>query len=318
MRLLFYESAVIVTSRLATRLRWLFVITLVAGLPSAAFAQQILQLDDGSAEDSIGDGITPFLWFNRFTPPAEDYPLTITRIDVVFGRFQVLVGDSVDFYLWEDTDGDADPGTGAVLLGAEGGRIQFNDLASASEYTLTTPVTFETPGDILVGLVNRHGTVRADFPAGIDTGTSQNRSWFGSWLSGDVPSPPTLPADEQWGTTDDSGFPGNWMIRATYEATAVGVESDPRGLPSRKILSSVYPNPFNVETTISYDLPRAAEVVVTVHDILGRQVREVASGGQQAGRYEVTFDATGLPSGVYFYRLEAGDFVETKRMVVAK
>jgi len=318
MRSLYYESAVIVNSHLVTRLCWLSVITLVAWLPSAAFAQQILQLDDGNAEDSIGDGITPFLWFNRFTPPAEDYPLTITRIDVVFGSFQVLVGDSVDFYLWEDTDGDADPGTGAFLLGAEGGSIQFNDLATASEYTLTTPVTFETPGDILVGVVNRHGTVRADFPAGIDTGASQNRSWIGSWLSGDVPSPPTLPADEQWGTTDDAGFPGNWMIRATYEATAVGAESDPSGLPSRKMLSSVYPNPFRPSTTIYYALPGPADVTLRVYDVLGRQVRELDSGAKPAGSYEVTFDATGLPSGVYFYQLEAGGYVETKRMVVVK
>ena len=57
---------------------------------------------------------------------------------------------------------------------------------------------------------------------------------------------------------------------------------------------------------------------LTVVDLLGRVVRELASGARPAGTYEVSFDATGLPSGVYFYRIEAGDYVETKRMVVVR
>jgi endo-1,4-beta-xylanase len=55
-----------------------------------------------------------------------------------------------------------------------------------------------------------------------------------------------------------------------------------------------------------------------VFDVIGRTVRVLASGTQPAGSYEVTFEATALPSGVYFYRLEAGDYVETKRMVVVR
>jgi hypothetical protein len=83
-------------------------------------------------------------------------------------------------------------------------------------------------------------------------------------------------------------------------------------------LSQNYPNPFNPTTTISYDITRATDVILAVYDVLGRQVRELASGTHAAGTYEVSFDADTLPSGVYFYRLEAGDYAETKRMVVVR
>jgi photosystem II stability/assembly factor-like uncharacterized protein len=89
-------------------------------------------------------------------------------------------------------------------------------------------------------------------------------------------------------------------------------------LPTEYRLYGNYPNPFNPTTTISYSLPQPAEATLTVFDLLGRQIRVLASGTQPAGTHEVTFDAAGLPSGVYFYRLEAGDYVETKRMVVVK
>ncbi len=79
-----------------------------------------------------------------------------------------------------------------------------------------------------------------------------------------------------------------------------------------------YPNPVSAAGTVSYSLPRAADVTLTVYDLLGREVRELASGTQPAGTYEVTFDATELPSGVYFYRLEAGEYVEARRMVIVR
>jgi hypothetical protein len=101
--------------------------------------------------------------------------------------------------------------------------------------------------------------------------------------------------------------------------STIGVSRDALSdVPSGYRLSQNYPNPFNPTTTISYVLPRSAEVALSVHDVLGREVQILTSGMRPAGTYEVAFDATGLPSGVYFYRLQAGDYVETKRMVVVK
>lgn len=83
-------------------------------------------------------------------------------------------------------------------------------------------------------------------------------------------------------------------------------------------LSSPYPNPVRARATLAYSLRRGSEVSFSVYDVLGRQITDLVSGTKPAGAYEVTFDATGLPSGVYIYRLQAGNYVETKPMVIVK
>ncbi len=89
-------------------------------------------------------------------------------------------------------------------------------------------------------------------------------------------------------------------------------------VPSEYVIRQNFPNPFNPVTTISYGLPRASEVRLTVFDVLGRHVATLVDGVQQFGNYAVPFDGTRLSSGTYFYRLEAGKFVETKRMMLVK
>ncbi len=98
--------------------------------------------------------------------------------------------------------------------------------------------------------------------------------------------------------------------------TALG--NQPTETPEAFRLLGNYPNPFNPTTTISYDLPRTSDATLTIFDVLGKQIKEIASGTKAAGSYEVSFDATGIPSGIYFYRLQAGDYVETRRMVVVR
>lgn len=88
--------------------------------------------------------------------------------------------------------------------------------------------------------------------------------------------------------------------------------------PTRFELAQNYPNPFNPSTVIAYTLPVASEVSLKVFDMLGREVATLVSGRQAAGRYQVPFTATGLSSGMYFYRLQAGSFVETKKMMLVK
>ncbi len=103
-----------------------------------------------------------------------------------------------------------------------------------------------------------------------------------------------------------------------HEVTSTSVDEGPDELPSTPSLAQNYPNPFNPTTTISYAIPRADVVTLTVFDILGREVTVLVSGTNPAGHNEVTFDASTLPSGVYPYRLETGDFVNTKRLVVVR
>lgn len=88
--------------------------------------------------------------------------------------------------------------------------------------------------------------------------------------------------------------------------------------PSSFLLHQNYPNPFNPNTVITYELPATAQVSLKVYDVLGREVATLVSDRQSAGRYEVKWDASGLPSGVYFYRLSAGTFVHVKKMLLMK
>jgi hypothetical protein len=78
------------------------------------------------------------------------------------------------------------------------------------------------------------------------------------------------------------------------------------------------PNPFNPSTTIRYDLPEAAHVRLTVFDGLGRRVSELVNGQEPAGQHKVVWNATSGMSGVYFFRLEAGAFVEMKGMSLTR
>jgi hypothetical protein len=111
-----------------------------------------------------------------------------------------------------------------------------------------------------------------------------------------------------------------------YAATSTGLYRSSRAVASERVdemprsvvLFQNYPNPFNPTTRIRYELPDRTSVALTVFDVLGRLIQVQAAGVKPAGVYEVPFDASGLPSGVYIYRLEAGDFVETKRMVILR
>ena len=93
---------------------------------------------------------------------------------------------------------------------------------------------------------------------------------------------------------------------------------DPDGVPASFALAQNYPNPFNPSTTIRYALARRTDVKLTVFNTLGQLVVILVNGEVEAGYHEVQFDGAALASGVYFYRLQAGDFVETKRLMVLK
>ena len=83
-------------------------------------------------------------------------------------------------------------------------------------------------------------------------------------------------------------------------------------------LKQNYPNPFNPTTTIVYTLPEQTHVIVKIFDIIGQNVRTLVDRDQQVGRYSVSFNASGLASGVYFYRLVAGNHVITRKMLLLK
>jgi hypothetical protein len=100
--------------------------------------------------------------------------------------------------------------------------------------------------------------------------------------------------------------------------SVMGIPDEEFGIAHKFVLKQNYPNPFNPKTVISYILPEAGFTSLKVYDIIGNEVEILVSQKQSSGSYSVPFDASKLPSGIYFYKLEAGDFIDTKRMVLIK
>jgi myo-inositol-hexaphosphate 3-phosphohydrolase len=102
----------------------------------------------------------------------------------------------------------------------------------------------------------------------------------------------------------------------SYEYSEVVEVTNPE--PTDFTLAQNYPNPFNPVTTISYSLPVISQVELVVYNTLGESVVQLVNEEKEAGRYKVEFNATNLPSGIYFYRLQTGSFVDNKKMVLMK
>lgn len=98
----------------------------------------------------------------------------------------------------------------------------------------------------------------------------------------------------------------------------VSIDENNWPIPDAFELDDNYPNPFNASTLIKYELPQASQVTLEIYDILGRHVTKLCDNFQQAGYHRTMWNAAKFPSGIYFYRLRAGDYVETKRMMLVK
>jgi hypothetical protein len=107
-----------------------------------------------------------------------------------------------------------------------------------------------------------------------------------------------------------------WIDRVVLEKIGSTPAEPPALAPAEYTLMQNFPNPFNPSTTIGYSLPQRSQVQLFVYNILGEQVAELVNGEVEAGSHEVRFDGSRLASGVYIYRLRAGDFVQTKKLVL--
>jgi hypothetical protein len=132
--------------------------------------------------------------------------------------------------------------------------------------------------------------------------------------------------------TDTKGVPGNnyfYRVRGYNSAvtsaysnevniTLTGITSDGTGIPDKFGVSQNYPNPFNPTTVIMYQLPVSSEVTLKVYDMLGKEITTLVNKHEDAGFHSAVFVASNLPSGIYFYRMQAGKYSETKKLTVLK
>jgi hypothetical protein len=110
-----------------------------------------------------------------------------------------------------------------------------------------------------------------------------------------------------------------YTVTITQPATNItAVKDNNDNVPSGFKLSQNYPNPFNPSTRISYQIPNAGHVTLKVYDVLGREVSTLINSEQNAGSHEVIFNGTKLSSGIYFFRLQSGNYTATNKMVLMK
>lgn len=112
---------------------------------------------------------------------------------------------------------------------------------------------------------------------------------------------------------------GSWSETRTFNTgLSTSINDENTELPAEPGLSQNYPNPFNPSTQISYKLPRSTYVQLKVYNLLGEEVASLENSQKRAGTHSVTFDASGLSSGIYYYRLQTSDFLEVKSMTLIK
>ncbi len=166
-----------------------------------------------------------------------------------------------------------------------------------------------------------------------------------SWKHGIVPIPPDYQTSFKMdfityngNTNDPLGPSKNWskigkdlpdLIQMKYASplnedqinaleTIVDVKKDDNTIPAKFSLEQNYPNPFNPTTVIKYSIPKTTKVELNIYDLLGNKLETLINKEQSAGVYRYQFDAGKLASGVYFYRLKAGEFVQTRKLVLMK
>ena len=119
--------------------------------------------------------------------------------------------------------------------------------------------------------------------------------------------------------TTDELFEVNTESKEITSLKKLPVSSEePKEIPSAITLHQNYPNPFNPTTTISFELDKPIEVTLTIFDALGRTVATLVNERKSTGLHSINFEASNLSSGIYFYRLDAGEFSFTKRLTLIK
>jgi len=131
--------------------------------------------------------------------------------------------------------------------------------------------------------------------------------------------------DLQLQFVDMIGNKTNWTITPAFTVGKTPIKTDIQDFEDKDIahlfsysLNANYPNPFNPSTILSYSIAKQGNVELRIFDVLGREVATVVNKNQKAGNYEVVFDASNLTSGIYFYRLQSGNFVDSKKMILLK
>jgi hypothetical protein len=118
------------------------------------------------------------------------------------------------------------------------------------------------------------------------------------------------------GANPFAGTYGNGVWRRPLFEIIMGIKNQHNNLPANFALHQNYPNPFNPATTINYSLPKSGLVTIKVYDILGREIITLVNEINSPGNYTIQFNGSKLSSGIYFYRMQAGNFIRQKNNII--
>jgi len=208
-------------------------------------------------------------------------------------------------------------GAGGTNLYAGTGEGAFRSTNSGTTWTKMTNGLPET-SIIAFAMTEQASAAPCVFAATPDADIYRSLDNGASWTSIGSTGQDTLFA---LFASDSSLIAGSWGKISTRSlsqlVTSVGEQST-SSAPTAFSLLQNYPNPFNPSTTINYELPTSSLVTLKVFDLLGREVAILANEEKTAGRYSVRWNAGNMSSGVYFYRLDAGAFSETKKLLLLR
>ena len=218
----------------------------------------------------------------------------VVNIANAFNVVDVNVRIDTVFHTWDSdltfnlTRGPATVGIISQVGGSGDNFIQtvLNDSASTPISSGTAPFT---------------GTWRPSSPLTAFNGNPVNGSWI-------------LGIDD--GAAGDSGVLKAWCIQVTYQVLVGGIQTIE--IPNYYSLAQNYPNPFNPTTSIKYSVPKTVNVSLKIYDLLGKEVATLVNETKQPGFHTADFNASNLASGIYFYRIDAGEFTSVKKMMLVK
>ena len=273
--------------------------------PDATLLETLQLLDDGAHNDeSAGDNIFGNAWS---VPDIEEkmyyVDLKVTSADTLnFEIDNAALFTSIGPIVVESID---------VLLRTEGLMDFRATLKNDGLLTAATDIEAKiTTSDSCITNINTDTATFGDIAAGERATSSVDYS-----------------VDLIANCTDIGEFTFNFDISSegtlfwsdtSVSFVIVGLEGEISGIPLEYSLSQAYPNPFNPTTTIEYSLPQSGEVSLIIYNLLGQEIAHLTDERKPAGRYTVEWNASNFTSGIYFYRLQAGNFVQTRKMVLLK
>jgi hypothetical protein len=148
--------------------------------------------------------------------------------------------------------------------------------------------------------------------------TANNSGLLNVLVNPFLSSTPEVDALVVSGTNLFAGIHCQGVWRRPVSEMITSVDRPNTDLPTKFSLDQNYPNPFNPSTTISFNLPSRSFVSLKVYNLLGKEVASIVSKILSTGNYTRQWNAVGMPSGVYFYRLQAGSFTETKKLLLLR